>query len=148
MKQETIKSPKNKASQDKDNLWVDVHNEAIMRELGFSRINVEPRDESVWTKTPKERELLKKLRNLYKNLDMRFHTPPRKFIKVPGKLIIQLRKNKVFPKTTYSIKCWKSDIPDILSNYVITNKRFNISESAILKYIWNGKTYNYNELPS
>lgn len=147
MKKETIESPIDEAAQDRDDRWVDVHDDAVMRELGYSRFDVAPRDESVWTKTPRERELLKKLRPTWKGLNMHFHTRPRKFIKVPGKLIIQLRKNNVFPKTTYSTKCWQSNIPEILSRYVINNKRLNISESAVLKYTWNGKTYNYNELP-
>lgn len=147
MKKETIESPKKGNPDEKDDRRIDVHDDDVMREMGFSRFDVAPRDESVWTKTPRERELLKKLRPTWKGLNMHFHTAPRKFIQVPGKLIIQLRKNNVFPKTTYSTKCWQSDIPHILSRYVINNKRLNISKSAVLKYTWNGRTYNYNELP-
>lgn len=148
MKQETTKSPKNKAIQQEEDRWINVHDDNVMREMGFFRpFNQSPRDESVWTKTPNERRLLRAVKHSCKDEDMHFHATPHKFIKVPGKLIIQLRKNNVFPKTTYSTKCWQSDIPEILSRYVINNKRLNISESAVLKYTWNGKTYNYNELP-
>ena len=78
---------------------------------------------------------------------MHFYTVPRKFIPLQGKLIIYLRKNKVYPKTTYSMKCWQSDIQNILSKYTVKNHKLNITESAVDKYTWNGKTYYPGKLP-
>lgn len=148
MKKENTKSPKNKAIQQEEDLWIDVHNDNVMREMGFLRpFNQAPRDESVWTKTPNERRLLRIAKNACKKEDMHFYTVPRKFIPLQGKLIIYLRKNKVYPKTTYSMKCWQSDIQDILSKYTVKNHKLNITESAVDKYTWNGKTYYPGKLP-
>lgn len=148
MKKENTKSP-NKAVQQEEDRWIDVHNDDVMREMGFFRpFNQTPRDESVWTKTPYERRILQSVKHTYgKKEDMHFHSIPAKFIKVRGKLIIQLKKNKVFPKTTYSIECWQSDIPNILSKYTITNNKLKITESIVAKYTWHGKTYYPGELP-
>lgn len=148
MKKENTKSP-NKAVQQEEDRWIDVHNDDVMREMGFFRpFNQAPRDESVWTKTPYERRILQSVKHsCNKNEDMHFHSTPAKFIRVPGKLIIQLKKNRVYPKTTYSTKCWQSDIPSILAQYVITNHKLNITESVVAKYTWNGKTYYPGELP-
>lgn len=148
MKRENTESPKKGTPSDKDDRWINVHDDDVMREMGFFRpFNQTPRDESVWTKTPNERRILKEVHYSWKGVDMHFHASPRKFIKVPGKLIIQLKKNKVFPKTTYSTECWQSDIRDILSKYVVNNHKLNISESVVAKYTWNGKTYYPGELP-
>ena len=148
MKKENPKSPKNKAIQQDEDRWIDVHDDNVMREMGFNRpFNQAPRDESVWTKTPNERRLLKMVRHSCKGEDMHFHSAPSKFIRVRGKLIIHLKKNKTFPKTTYSTECWQSDIQEILSKYIITNNNLKISESAVAKYTWNGKTYYPGELP-
>ncbi len=141
-----IKSP-NKAIQQEDR-WINVHDDNVMREMGLFRpFNQAPRDESVWTKTPNERRLLKEVKYANRGKDMHFRAAPSKFIKIRGKLIIQLRKNKVYPKTTYSTECWQSDISDILSKYIIANHKLKISESAVAKYSWNGKTYYPGELP-
>lgn len=148
MKQETTKSPKNKAIQKEENRWINVHDDNVMREMGFFRpFEQSPRDEGVWTKTPNERRLLKVVKRTGKGEDMHFHSVPSKFIGVQGKLIVQLRRNKVFSKTTYSIKCLQSDIQNVLSKYVVTNHRLNIPESVVVKYTWNGKTYYPGELP-
>lgn len=129
-------------NKEKDSGWIDIHNDDIMRANGLWRpYDVIPRDPSVWTKTKEERKRLKKLRGTWKGLDLHFHNIPHKFIQVPGKLIIQLKKNKIYPKTTYSIKCWQSDIPEILIKYS-GNKGTYISY-----YKWNGKTYCPTELP-
>lgn len=125
--------------------WIDVHDDNVMRAMGlwrpYDRI---PRDKSVWTKTDSERKALKRVKHSSKR-DMHFHAIPRKFIRVYGNLIIQLKKNKMFPKTTYSIPCWQSNIPQILSKYIVN--KHNRSESIVAKYKWNGKTYYPNQLP-
>ena len=37
MKKENSKSPKNKAIQQEEDRWIDVHNDDVMREMGFLR---------------------------------------------------------------------------------------------------------------
>lgn len=130
---------------DKAEGWIDVHNDHVMRAMGLYRpFNITPRDPSVWTKTNKERKELRKMKHSHKE-DMHFHAEPKKFIKVRDKLVIYLKKNKIFPNTTYSFECWQSSIPSILAKFVI-NKNHR-TESIVLKYRWNGKTYNSSELP-
>lgn len=116
--------------------WVDVHNDDAVRAAGIIRpFDQVPRDKSVWTKTPHERRILRNVKHSY-STDMHFHSIPFKFIRVSGKLIVQLKKNKTFPNTTYSFKCWQSDIPNIISKF-IDNKQRNV----VAKYTWNGKTF-------
>lgn len=129
----------------KESTWIDVHDDNVMREMGFLRPFLQtPRDKSVWTKTPQEHRAIKKVKY---SSDMHFHSIPTKIINVPGKLIIQLKKNKSFPKTTYSIECIQSDIPRIVSKFVVKNNKLKTFENIISKYTWNGKTYQYGELP-
>lgn len=131
----------------RDDLWVDVHNDKVMRDMGFFRpFNQAPRDESVWSKTLEELRKLKQVKHSIKE-DGHFNATPKKFVKVSGKLVIWLKKNKVFPKTTYSTTCWINNIGDILSNYVVNNKKLGIAESVVTKYSFNGKTYKPGELP-
>ena len=146
MKKEKTKSP-NKATQQEDS-WVNIHDDNVMREMGIFRPYVQSsRDESVWTKTPNERRLLKVVKHTYKKGDMHFYTVPNKFIKVYGKLIIQLKKNKKYPKSTYSVKCWQSDIQNILSKYTVETNNKTV-KNIVAKYSWNGRTYYPGELPS
>lgn len=148
MKKENAKSPKNKAIQQEEDRWVDVHNDDVMREMGFMKpFNQAPRDESVWRKTPNERRILRNVKHVGKNEDMHFHSTPHKHIPVRAKLIIQLKKNRKYPNTTYSTECWMSDIPDILSKYQVINPKTKYAESAVARYSFNGKTYAPNERP-
>ena len=130
-----------------DPRWIDVHNDDVMIEMGFFRpVLKEPRDKEVWTRTESEKKILRTLRRVCKR-NTRYYSDPFKFIPVPGTLIIQLKKNKIFPYSTYSKKCWQSDIQRILSKYKVPNPKNNTFKSLVVKYIWNGKTYNPNELP-
>ena len=148
MKKENIKSPKNKAIQDNSNHWIDVHNDDVMREMGFLRpFDQAPRDESVWRKTPNERRLLRNVKRSGKIKNIHFHSIPYKHIPVRAKLIIQLKKNRKYPNTTYSTECLMGDIPDILSQYQIINPKTKYVESAVDRYSFNGKVYAPNELP-
>ncbi len=147
MKKETTKSPKNKAIQDKDDRWIDVHDDAVMREMGFSRFERVPRDESVWSKTPRERQLLKKIRHAYKGMDLHFHSVPPKRATVCAKLIVQLKPNDVFPKSTYSQECLNTHISDVLGKFKIVDPVTGWSESVVAKYSYNGRTYAPNEVP-
>lgn len=146
MKQERIKSP-SKAAQCDEDRWVDVHDDAQMVELGIRHPNVAPRDNSVWTKTPNEKRLLKSARNSVRKERIHFHSIPRKSIPVYAKLIIQIKKNRRFPYTTYSTKCWMHEIGDVLSLYRQYNKKTNCFDNLVVKYSYNGKTYSPGERP-
>ena len=148
MKKETTKSPKNKAVQKEEDRWIDVHDDNVMREMGFMRpFNQSPRDKSVWQKTPNERRLLRNVKHSVKNRDMHFHAAPAKRATVCAKLIIQLRSNKVFPKSTYSQECLNTHIGDVLGRFRITDPKTGYSESIVAKYSYNGRTYAPNEVP-
>lgn len=146
MKEKTTKSPKNKAVQDQNDRWIDVHDDAVMREMGFSRFDRTPRDKSVWTKTPNERRLLKATRHTCKG-DMHFHAAPAKRGTVRAKLIVQLKSNKYFSKSTYSYMCLNTVIDDILGKFRVNNPKTGYSESIVAKYSYNGKTYALEERP-
>lgn len=145
MKKENIQSP-SKAPQRDEDRWVDMHNDALMVELGIRPAILSPRDKTVWTKTPNERRLLKSLRRSGKGR-IHFHSVPEKSIPVRTKLIIQLVKNDKFPKTTYSTECWQHEIKNILLQYYKRNKKTGVNECLVSKYTYNGKTYAPNERP-
>lgn len=148
MKKETIKSPKNKAVQKEENRWIDVHDDDVMRAMGFMRpFNQTPRDPRVWQKTPNDRRLLRNIKHTVKKEDLHFHSVPPKRATVYAKLIIQLKPNKIFPKSTYSQKCLNTHIGDILRKFQVTNSKTGYSESIVAKYSYNGKTYAPNEIP-
>lgn len=140
MKKENIKSPF-KASQDDRDSWVDVHDEALMIELGIHPRKATPRDPSVWTKNAQEKKILQTLRCAHKG-KMHLSVYPHKSIPVQDKLIIQLKKNKQFSNTTYSIVCHMHQIGDILNFF-----RDRQNKLVVAKYTFNGKTYMPNERP-
>lgn len=115
---------------------VNVHDDALMVKLGMQPPTLEPKDPSVWTKTPEERKALRVLRRKHKG-KMHFHTIPIKPIPVRAKLIIQLKNNKVFDKSTYSTECYMHQVGEILSKY----------SNFIIKYSYNGTTYKPYERP-
>ncbi len=125
--------------------WIDVHSDSECAKYGIYRARVmEPRDESVWSKTPHERHILHTLGKL--KGDNHFHTVPKKIIPVRDKLIIYIKPNKKFNKTTYSRKCWQHEIPELLSKYVRYVKDKG-NQSLVLKYSFNGITYDSKEVP-
>ncbi len=113
--------------------YLDLKNEELCIYLGIHPRNATPRDPSVWTKTPKEKQELKKLRLRHKHDKMFGSIPEEATIPVYDKLILYIKKGP-----TYSIKCGQSDIKHILNKYGLNN---------ILKYSWNGKTYKPGVLP-
>lgn len=149
MKKENVKNPQmGDPTEEYDELRIDVHDDDVMREMGFFRpFNQKPRDPSVWTKTPYERKLLRKMKASTPKGDSHFHNSPIKHIPIRAKLIIQLYKNDIFDKTTYSTTCWQHEIPFILSNYMVTDKKTGYAESAVRWYNWNGRKYLRRELP-
>lgn len=145
MKKENIQSP-SKAAQREEDRWVDVHDDALMVELGIRPSMLAPRDKSIWSKTSNERRLLKTLRRSSKER-IYFHSIPERSIPVRAKLIIYLKKNNKFPKTTYSTECWQNEIRSILLNYYQRNKKTGTNECLVSKYAYNDKTYGPNEKP-
>jgi hypothetical protein len=112
---------------------VNVHDQALMIELG---IHPPYREIYDFSKTPKEKaDLL-----TYKRKDGRgFYTRGvyKKPYSIPvyDKLIIYVKEDG-----TRSINCGQSDIPDILF-------RLKKDKKTVLKYQWNGRTYQSNEIP-
>ena len=133
MKNETI----NKVTKREENRWIDVHDDNIMHEMGLVRQPLRiPRDKSVWTKTPNERRILRNVKCSNK-LNMHFHSVPLKQGTVRAKLVVQLKHNKKFNKSTYSFICLDTEINSILSQFQVSSK------SVIKRYSYDGRTlYN------
>ena len=111
-----------------ENRWIDVHDDMVMREHGLIRsLPQSPRDENVWTKTPNELRILRTVRNSCKD-DMHFNSIPVRNGKVRAKLIVQLKRNKKFAKSTYSFTCLDTEVSDILSKF----------DNYVAKYSFNG----------
>ena len=143
MKQENSK----KAVQKEENRWIDVHNDDVVREMGIIRPSIQtPRDERVWSKTPNERRLLKEVRHSVKR-DMHLPSFPTKYTPSRGKLVVSLKRNKNFSKSTYSTECWPFEIDDILIKYHRRNNKTGLTESIISTWSFNGRTYGINERP-
>ena len=112
-----------------ENRFIDVHNDEVMRQFGLIRPIVQaPRDESVWTKTPNEHRILKTVKHTCKD-DMHFRSVPTKRGTVRSKLIVQIKPNKRFTKTTYSFDCLDTEIGEIVSRF-----------ENVVKYAFNGRT--------
>lgn len=135
---------KDEISKDLEESKVNVQDDLQMVELGIRPPLLAERDKSAWTKTARDKKLLKKLRR--GNSNCHFGTVPIKPIPVKGKLIIYLKKNNVFPKTTYSTECWQHEISNILMKYFYTAKS-GVSHYLVMKYEFNGKSYLPNERP-
>lgn len=134
-------------TQKQEDTWVDVHDDKLMVELKFRKPLVEQRDMSVWSKTDTEKNLLKKFRRSYKG-NKHFNSIPKKISQFKSKLIIQLKRNKVFSNSTYSQECYWHDIPSILNKYYAENKKTKKSENLVIKYVFNNITYKPNERPA
>lgn len=112
---------------------VNVHDQELMIELG---IHLPYREIYDFSKTPKERaELIDCKHREGRGFYTRgVHKKPYS-IPVYDKLIIYTKEDG-----TKSINCGQSDIPDILY-------RLKKDKITILKYQWNGRTYQSNEIP-
>lgn len=126
--------------------WVDVYDDDLMISLGIHPSNAIPRDLTVWTKSKNEKDILRSLRCSFKH-KMYCNSTPQKVIPVKAKLIVQLKKNKKFPHTTYSIDCWMHEINNHLLRFYQQNNKTGYNECLILKYVYNGKTYKPEERP-
>lgn len=98
------------------------------------------RDPSVWTKTLKEKRILKTQRRIHKHSLKSKTLAPWREIPVYDKIILYLKPgplDKENFKSTISFKCGQADIPEIIHN----------RRKQLVKYYWNGKTYSPDELP-
>ena len=112
---------------------VNVHDQELMIELGIHSPYREIYD---FSKTPKEKaELLDCKHRDGKGFYTRGVYKKPYSIPVYDKLIIYTKESG-----TKSINCGQSDIPDILY-------RLKKDKKTILKYQWNGRTYQSNEIP-
>jgi hypothetical protein len=109
--------------------WVDVNDDALMVKLGIRHPSAAPRDPSVWTKSPKEKALLKRLRNSKAGVLARGGSREKYEPLIKYTLNITIAKNDKFMqfdkrlkrkvhKTTFSHRCYKKEIPFILNRYV------------------------------
>ena len=105
---------------------VNVHNDKECIDLGIRCPHVVPRDKTVWTKSPKEKHQLKKMKRILKTPNISW-APPQKESRLSDRLIINI-KNAV--KTTYVIKnCLETNIDYILNKY----------EDVLVKAFYGGK---------
>lgn len=123
--------------------FTNVHDDGLMVSLGirqppFVDVKYEKRSND-------EKRQLRKLRCRHKQ-KMHFSIPKKRVIPVYDKLIIWLKKNNHFKDTTYSIKCYQHEIPQILNFFHFISKKGN-DQNTVLKYYFNGRTYRPNELP-
>lgn len=127
---------------------VDVTNNEEMVREGIRVPDLKPRDQSLWSKTAKERAEWKQHRRVKPPM---YNWPaPDKSINLPGLLVIYTRgmnamvynrkRKTLMPKNTFSHKCIVSDIQYLLNKYVSDT-------SEVIKYSWNGKTYAPGNLP-
>ena len=133
---------------------VNCRDEQEMISLGY-RNPLVPRDKSVWTKTPKEKAVLKRVKRLFKNYEFGsswgFH---KRAIPCYGKLRVEIYKNANFCKRngypvshlTYVFNCGQSDIPYLLSKFIIRNKK-DETINLVRRYKWNGQYYSPDTLP-
>lgn len=109
--------------------WVDVNDDALMIKLGIRHPSAAPRDPSVWTKSPKEKALLKRLRNSKAGVLARGGSREKYEPLIKYTLNITIAKDDKFMqfdkrlkrkvhKTTFSHRCYKKEIPFILNRYV------------------------------
>lgn len=132
---------------------VNCKDEAEMIALGY-RNPLKPRDKTVWTKTKTEKNMLKRAKRIFRGYQFSsswsFTKPA---IPCYGKLIVQIYKDKKFMNknnihpshSTFSFDCGQSDIPFILSKFLVPSK--DGSRSIVRWYKWNGTQYGPEELP-
>lgn len=118
---------------------IDIRNKNLMIKLG---IHYPDYEEPNFSKTLKERKLLNKLKRGSSDIGRMYGIPKETPFPLYDKLVICLKKNNNFPKTTYSYKAWQYQISNIIRSF--KNKKGN---SVVDHYIWNGKNYSPTELP-
>ena len=108
-----------------------IHDDAWMVAEGLRQPKQQPRDPSVWTRTDMERKILRSCPKMHVSGGS---SSSRKYIPVYTNLIVYVQGAS---KPTYSMKCWQVDIPRIIGSF----------GNKVIKYQWNGRTYQPNEVP-
>lgn len=146
-----MKTSKEKKNSTKEIEPIDIHSDVEKDAAGI--LWYKPgfvRDPSVWTKTDKEKKALKKAKNSYHGKFLSSWNFTKPHIPCYGNIIIELYKstNKNCPsKTTISIYCGQSDIPEILDRHDFVSVKGENVPGNVRRYKWNGKWYGRNELP-
>lgn len=105
---------------------VDVTNDAECIALGLRLPKRQPRDPSIWTKSNRDRQLIKKYKKSSSLADIGWAAPKRES-KLVDKLIVNVKDN---PKTTYCYKnCLDTNVSYILDRY----------EKSLVKAFYGGK---------
>ncbi len=123
--------------------WIDVTDDALMVSLGLRYPNAEGRDPSVWTKSEKEKAILKKVRNSFSGTLCKGGGKQKYEPLLKGKLRFTIKKDDRFTtfdsklkrrvhKTTFSVSCYKKDIPFILNRYVNEDGKSLITKYAFV----------------
>lgn len=108
----------------------DSNNKTVVMK-GKNNSNVREKDPNVWTKTPKEKKALRKLRK-QKFHSFSGHVPESKSIPVFSKLYIYIKGSN----TVEIRECWWNDIQRVLSIF-----------DNVVKYKWLNKYYSPEETP-
>lgn len=120
---------------------VNVYNDDEMRKAGFFRpYNQHHCD---FRKTNKEKKALKNVKYKTPEIDGHLHLPVKPHTGIRVKIIVQLRKNKTFPHTTYSRIGNYNDIDTILNKYVSSKT----GKCLVEKYKYNNRWYSVEERP-
>lgn len=116
---------------------INIHNDEEMISNGLLRCRkYVGRISSLWTHTNHEKKVLKDVKHQYKAVEGHFNNVPKKRGTLRDTLIVQLKRNKSFPKTTYSYNCLNTEIGDIISKFCDKS-----NNTLVSKYYFNGKTY-------
>lgn len=121
--------------------WTDVHDSALKISLGIEPPDMSPKDPTVWTKTPKEKKLLKKYRKRHKKDILVSGCAPIRHTPIYGTLIVYILGKKL-PKTTFSYYCNLAEIREVLNKF-----RGKSGQSTVRYYIWLGKRYDVTQTP-
>lgn len=122
-----------------DITWVDVHDDELMVSLGIHLPNFVAPD---FAKTPKEKKILKKAKASSPKMERMYGSYKETPYPLYDKLIVHLKKNDNFSKSTYSFQIWQRQIQGTVGQFT-TRK----GKSVVDYYIWNGKKYGPTELP-
>lgn len=99
---------------------VDVSNDRQMVRLGIRPPMLE--EIHLIKNSDAEKKQLRRLRKSFKGDSHFAHLNRKHEPNYEGRLIVCLSKNNVFPNTTYSIKCWRSQISGMLERYTVNEK--------------------------
>ena len=132
--------------------WIDIHDDALMVSLGLRQPKLIPRDPSVWTKSKKEKEFIKKMKHSISQQFVNTWGGKKDIVNFKGKLNVTIKKNDSFtmydstlkrriPKTTFSFNCYEYYIPFILQRFKISK-----TEDLVIKVTFNGKPYTSTKL--